>query len=75
MGFVSLNPAGEFASMDHTFRISDRALNEATAYVFFMGEDHTIFWHGGVKTKSWDELRLALTNCERRFKRMRVRPP
>ena len=30
---------------------------------------------GGVKTKSWDELRLALTNCERRFKRMRVRPP
>ena len=61
--------------MDHPFRISDRALNKATAYVFFLGEDHTIFWHGGTRTKSREELRLALTNCELRFKRLGVSPP
>ena len=63
---------GEFASTDHTFRLAMRSMGDATAYVFFMGEDHTIFWHGAVESKSWEDLRLTLETCERRFKRMGV---
>ena len=44
---------GEFASHDHTFRLAARALGEASAYSFFLGELHDIFWHGAAKTTSY----------------------
>ena len=63
---------GEIASSDHTFRIAMRSTGNATAYCFFMGEDHTVFWHGAVGTTAWAELAPALEACERRFKRLGV---
>ena len=63
---------GEIASSDHTFRIAMRSIGNATAYCFFMGEDHTVFWHGAVSTTAWAELAPALEACERRFKRLGV---
>ena len=63
---------GEFASHDHTFKIATRALGDAKAYAFFMGEDHSIIWHGAVKTTSWDELMPALEALQKRFERLGV---
>ena len=63
---------GEFASHDHTFRIANRTLGDATAYSFMLGENHTIFWHGAVRTTSWDELVPALKALQRRFERLGV---
>ena len=63
---------GAFASHDHTFKLANRSLGDATAYSFMLGEDHTIFWHGAVRTTSWDELVPALEGCQRRFERLGV---
>ena len=63
---------GECASHDHTFRLSKTALGDATAYSFMMGEDHSVFWHGAVKTTAWSELRPALERCQKRFERLGV---
>jgi hypothetical protein len=63
---------GEFASIDHTFRLAIRSIGDATAYAFFLGEDHTIFWHGAVGSTSYDDLLYALQGCERRFVRLGV---
>ena len=63
---------GEFASHDHTFRLAARALGEASAYSFFLGERHDIFWHGAVKSTSYNELVPAMEGCERRFVRLGV---
>ncbi len=61
---------GEFMSHDHTFRIANRALGDARAYSFFLGEDHAIVWHGAVKGTSYDELVPAMEGMQRRFVRL-----
>ena len=63
---------GEFASHDHTFKIANRAMGDAQAYSFIMGEDHSIIWHGAVKTTSWDDLMPALEGLQQRFVRLGV---
>ena len=63
---------GEFASQDHTFRIENRALGDAKAYSFFMGEDHSIFWHGAVKSTSYNDLEPAMQRMQKRFVRLGV---
>ena len=63
---------GQFASSDHTFRVAARSTGDKTAYVFIMGEDHSIIWHGAVRSTSWGELGPALAALQRRFARLGV---
>ena len=63
---------GECASHDHTFRLANRALGDAKAYSFLMGERHDIIGHWATLTKTYSELTEAFECLQKRFTRLGV---